>query len=168
MFPRAPRLVSFPCFSTAPSRFLSSFPRKLRSPWKSADLGPKSKISQIGKIPGVFCGYTWKNPGIPGEYPVSPQILPQTSSQTQGNSRVARMELQTPSGFPGNFRKRKVLGTLWFPFWFPETWIQANGWVGNWLVGLTEIARSRKIWFEYLRRESQKPGNLKFIQFNIS
>ena len=30
MFPRSPRLVSFPCFSTAPSRFLSSFPRKLR------------------------------------------------------------------------------------------------------------------------------------------
>ena len=32
----------------------------------------------------------------------------------------------TPSGFPGNFRKLKVLGTLWFPFWFPETCIQAN------------------------------------------
>ena len=37
-----------------------------------------------------------------------------------------RMEHQTPSGFPGNFRKRKVLGTLWFPFWFPETSIQAK------------------------------------------
>ena len=31
------------------------------------------------------------------------------------------MEHQTPSGFPGNFRKRKVLGTLWFPSGLPET-----------------------------------------------
>ena len=30
------------------------------------------------------------------------------------------MEHQTPSVFPGNFRKRKVLGTLCFPFCFPE------------------------------------------------
>ena len=30
------------------------------------------------------------------------------------------MEHQTPSGFPGNFRKRKVLGTLWFPSGLPE------------------------------------------------
>ena len=121
MFPRAPRLVSFPCFSTAPSRFLSSFPRKLRGNqlvW--AQNQPKRQIP----------GYTWKLPcdrlGILPISSVSPQILPQTSSQTQGNSRVARMEHQTPSSFPGNFRKRKVLGTLSFPFWFPETWIQAK------------------------------------------
>jgi len=76
-----------------------------------------------------------ENPGIPGKYlgivPISsilPQILPQTSSQTQGNPRVSRgklernrMEHQTPSGFPGSFRKRKVLGTLWFPSGLPET-----------------------------------------------
>ena len=31
------------------------------------------------------------------------------------------MEHQTPSGFPGNFRKLKVLGTLWFPSGLPET-----------------------------------------------
>ena len=36
------------------------------------------------------------------------------------------MEHQTPSGFPGNFRKRKVLGTLWFPSGLPETLGQAN------------------------------------------
>ena len=36
------------------------------------------------------------------------------------------MEHQTPSGFPGNFRKRKVLGTLWFPSGLPETLVQAN------------------------------------------
>ena len=48
------------------------------------------------------------------------------SSQTQGNSRVSRMEHQTPSVFPGNFRKRKVLGTLCFPFCLPENLVQAN------------------------------------------
>ena len=39
------------------------------------------------------------------------------------------MELQTPSGFPGNFWKRKVLWTLWFPsgVWVAvETLGQAN------------------------------------------
>ena len=112
--------VSFPFlfFSTAPSRFLSSFPRKLRGNqlvW--AQNQPKRQIP----------GYTWKLPcdrlGILPSSSVSPQILPQTSSQTQGNSRVSRMEHQTPSVFPGNFRKRKVLGTLCFPFCFPENLI---------------------------------------------
>ena len=37
------------------------------------------------------------------------------------------MEHQTPSGFPGNFRKRKVLGTLWFPSGLPETLGKAKG-----------------------------------------
>ena len=50
---------------------------------------------------------------------ILPRILPQTSSQTQGNSRVSRMEHQNPL-FPGNFRKRKVLGTHCFPFCLPE------------------------------------------------
>ena len=36
------------------------------------------------------------------------------------------MEHQTPSVFPGNFRKRKVLGTLCFPFCFPENLVQPN------------------------------------------
>jgi len=93
---------------------------------------------------GVFCGYTWKTPGIPVKYPgilpvssVSPQILPQTSSQTQSGKlasfpRETREKQngapQTPSVFPGNFRKRKVLGTLCFPFCLPEKYIQANPW----------------------------------------
>jgi len=34
------------------------------------------------------------------------------------------MEHQTPSGFPGNFRKLKVLGTLWFPSGLPETLVK--------------------------------------------
>ena len=77
-------------------------------------------------------GYTWKIPcdrlGIVPISSILPQILPQTSSQTQGNSRVSRMEHQTPSVFPGNFRKRKVLGTLCFPFCLPEKYMQAKGW----------------------------------------
>ena len=64
--------------------------------------------------------YTWKLPcdrlGILSISSILPQILPQTSSQTQGKQRVSRMEHQTPSVFPGNFRKRKVMGTLCFPF----------------------------------------------------
>ena len=39
---------------------------------------------------------------------------------------VSRMEHQTPSVFPGNFRKRKVLGPLCFPFCLPEKLVQAN------------------------------------------
>ena len=81
--------------------------------------------------------HTWNLPcdrlGILSISSILPQILPQTSSQTQGNSRVSRgklernrMEHQTPSVFPGNFRKRKVLGTLCFPFCFPETLVEPN------------------------------------------
>ena len=36
------------------------------------------------------------------------------------------MEHETPSVFPGNFRKRKVLGTHCFPFCLPEKLVQAN------------------------------------------
>ena len=89
----------------------------------------------LGKIPGILRVYL----ETPQVYLENTCILPfrfrlrfcprpalGLDSRTQGNSRVARMEHQTPSGFPGNFRKRKVLGTLSFPFWFPETWVQAN------------------------------------------
>ena len=41
------------------------------------------------------------------------------------------MEHQTPSGFPGNFRKRKVLGTLWFPSGLPETLGKAKARLGR-------------------------------------
>ena len=72
----------------------------------------------------AFCGYrTCENPRIypqtpPGMLPVSsilPLSLPQTSShQTQGNSRVARMEHQTHSGSP-RIPETQSAGTLWFP-----------------------------------------------------
>ena len=90
MFPRSPRLVSFPCFSTAPSRFLSSFPRKLRGNqlvW--AQNQPKRQDIW------VFCGYTWNPPGILPISSVSPFRFcprPALRLRRQGNSRVARME----------------------------------------------------------------------------
>ena len=97
-------------------------------------MGPKSaKSAKYRGILRVYLetpGYTWKIPcdrlGIVPISSILPQILPQTSSQTQGNSRVSRMEHQTPSVFPGNFRKRKVLGALCFRFCLPEKYIQAN------------------------------------------
>ena len=75
---------------------------------------------------------------------ILPQILPQTKLsdlgdlehlvlETQGGGGKLernRMELQTPSGFPGNFRKRKVLGGPYsgFPLGsgLPETLVQAK------------------------------------------
>jgi len=74
--------------------------------------------------------HTWNLPcdrlGILSISSILSQMLPQTSSQTQGNSRVSRMEHQTPSVFPGNFRKRKVLETICFPFCLPENLGQPN------------------------------------------
>ena len=119
--PLAPCLVSFPCF------LLVSLQHPLNSePTESeAGLGPKSAKSANTV---VFCGYTWKTPGIPGKYPrslpvssVSPQILPQTSSQTQGNSRVARMEQEWSTNHPlvpWKLPETQSAGdpaTLWFP-----------------------------------------------------
>ena len=56
-----------------------------------------------------------------------------------GNSRVSRMEHQTPSVFPRNFRKRKVLGTLCFPFCLPE---KKRKVIGPTLVVLSPVASS--------------------------
>ena len=86
-------------------------------------MGPKSAKSV--KYPGSLRVYL-ENPGYAGMLPVSsilPQISPQTSSQIQGNSRVSRMEhqtwSQTPSVFPGNFRKRtQSAGDPLFSFLF--------------------------------------------------
>ena len=79
--------------------------------------------------------HTWNLPcdrlGILSISSILPQILPQTSSQTQGKQRVSRMEHQTPSVFPGNFRKRKVLGLV---FWI----------AGNSLVHVTVQAQAKE------------------------
>ena len=118
MFPPLTPSRSFPWFSTAPSRSLSNFPRKLRGNqliWAQNQPNRQNFAGVPGK-PRYTCRFS----------SILPQILPQTSSQTQGNSRVSRMEHQTPSVFPGNFRKRKVLGTLCFPFCLPEKYMQAK------------------------------------------
>ena len=100
--------------------------RRRRRPPNGA--APIAKVNLARNIQNVHKPvYTWKLPsdrlGILSISSILPPILPQTSSQTQGNSRVSRMELQTPSVFHGNFRKRKVLGTLCFPFCLPERYI---------------------------------------------
>ena len=143
MFPRAPPLFSFLLLvlfpptatrSTAPSRFLSSFPGKL--PWKSSIFRALSesltlkrskshtvcvrsdeplvcgaKISKTGQCPrvGYFAGFPRFCPS---------QILPQTQTNShQTRAFVARMAApnNTLVSLTGNFRKRKVLGPLWFP-----------------------------------------------------
>ena len=101
MFPLAPCLVSFPCFSTAPSRFLSTFQgnhpffRALSRVW--GWFGPK--ISRTVKILRCFAGIPEKSrePGIPGKYPVNlpvssilPQILPQTTARPALRLRETR------------------------------------------------------------------------------
>ena len=97
---------------------------------QSGGAGPG--VHQIVKMPGIlrrtraYLEFTLRPPGYFVDSSILPQILPQTSSQTQGNSRVSRMEHQTPSVFPGNFRKRKVLGTLCFPFCLPEKYVKAT------------------------------------------
>ena len=97
-------------------------------------MGPKS--AEPAKYPGCVAGIPEKNPGIhvhahaPGKCPpglassldfasdFAPDQLSDLGDlehlvlETQGGGGKLernRMELQTPSGFPGNFRKRKVL-----------------------------------------------------------
>ena len=104
-------------------RFLSSFPRKLRGNHQftgsEAGLGPKSANSR--QIPGILRVYL-ENP-IPGKYLVFcrfPRFRLRFCHRpalrlTQGNSRVARMELETPSGFPeisSHRRTRVFYGTI--------------------------------------------------------
>ena len=114
-----------------------------------ADVGPKS--AEPAKYTGCVAGIPEKNPGIhvhahaPGKCPpglassldfasdFAPDQLSDLGDlehlvlETQGGGGKLernRMEHQTPSVFPGNFRKRKVLGTLCFPFCFPENLVQ--------------------------------------------
>ena len=69
--------------------------------------------------------YTWKLPcdrlGILSISSILPQILPQTSSQTQGNSRVSRMEHQTPSFSLEISGNAKCWGPSAFLFVFRKT-----------------------------------------------
>ena len=71
-------------------------------------------------------------------------------------SAPSMMEHQTPSVFPGNFRKRKVLGPLCLPFCLPEKYIQAKraarkkenkhrGIVGRHTTNFSRASRSRTL-----------------------
>ena len=73
-----------------------------------------------GKFPGYFAGFL----GFASDFAPEDQLS--DSGKLESCQNGAGMEHQTPSGFLGKFRKRKVLGTLWFPFWFPETLVQAK------------------------------------------
>ena len=69
-FPLAPRLLSFPFFSTAPSLFVSIFPGK---PSNFPGSEPSLRLVWAQNQPNrqntrVFC---WKPPGIPGKYPAT-------------------------------------------------------------------------------------------------
>ena len=77
-------------------------------------------------------GYTWKIPGMLPVFSVSPQILPQTSSQThslssQGNSRVGCQKEWSSklSGFPWKFPETKSAGDP-LVFLVPETCTFSN------------------------------------------
>ena len=120
---RTPSVFRFPFFSTGPSLFLSIFPGKLRGNRQILGSEPSLRLVWAQNQPnfrpnrqnaaGILRRpvHTWNLPcdrlGILSISSILPQILPQTSSQTQGKQRVSRMEHQTPSVCPGNFRKRK-------------------------------------------------------------
>ena len=69
--------------------------------------------------------HTWKLPcdrlGILSISSILPQILPQTSSQTQGKQRVSRMKHQTPSVFLEISGNAKCWGPSVFLFVFRKT-----------------------------------------------
>ena len=121
MFPRSPRLVSFPCFSTAPSRFLSSFPRKLRENRQfHAGSEPSLRLVWAQNQPTrsakyrVFCGYL-ENPGytwkIPGILTVSSHLGFASDFGPDQLSDTGKLE-SCQNGAPN---------TLWLPWKFPET-----------------------------------------------
>ena len=94
-------VVSFPCFSTAPSRFLSGFRRN--HPFSGlvlATIRPNRQTKHTGYA---------RKPPVPVSL-VSPQILPLSSSQTRAHSKGARMAelvqtttaLTRPYGFQGD------------------------------------------------------------------
>ena len=127
MFPLAPCLVSFPSFSTAPSRFLSRFRETLpKTPNISVEivnfLGPEpslrlfwGKTSKIGNKPGIMRFYLFFS-GIPGKYP--------------GSCRVAQfclrfcprpaLRLRETREFP-EWSTKQTPSRLCFPWKFPET-----------------------------------------------
>ena len=111
--------------------------RKREAP-NARDSAKSAKYRGILRVPGKPPGIpTVENTRVVCRFPkFCPRFCPRPALRlSQGNSRVSggkleryRMELQTPSGFPGNFWKRKVLGTLWFPSGLPEPLL---GWMDH-------------------------------------
>ena len=129
-FPLAPYLVSFPCFLLVSLQHpLVSSGNPGETPWNSSFWGGSEPClrlfwGQNRQNTGYFAGIPGclENPGIPGKYlgivPISsilPQILPQTSSQTQGTGKLA--------SFPRETREKQngAPNTVWFPWKLPET-----------------------------------------------
>ena len=80
MFPRSPRLVSFPCFSTAPSLFLSIFPRKLRGNRQFFGSEPSLRMVWAQNQPNFRpnrqnAGNFAETPCIPGNYPATAWVF---------------------------------------------------------------------------------------------
>ena len=136
-FPLAPRLFSFPFFS-APSLFLSIFPGKPHQIFRALSSEQSLRLvwaqnQPIGKIPGILRvylekpGYTWKIPGVAG---LASDFAP---DQLSDSGKLASFQNGAPntSVFPGNFRKRKVLGPLCFFFCLPEKYMQAKAGAGR-------------------------------------
>ena len=107
MFPRAPRLVSFPCFSTAPSRFLSSFPRKLRGNqlvW-AQNQPNRQNTGYFAGIPGKPRVYLENTRYFAGFLGFASDFAP---DQLSDSGKLESCQNGAPN-------------TLWFPWKFPET-----------------------------------------------
>ena len=79
-FPLAPRLFSFPFFSTAPSLFLSLFPGKLRGNRQILGSEPSLRLVWAQNQPNLRpnrqnAGDFAENPCIPGNYPATAKVF---------------------------------------------------------------------------------------------
>jgi len=106
--PLAPRLFSFPFFSTTPSLFLSIFPGKLRGNRQIFGSEPSLRLVWAPNQPNFRpnrqnAGNFAENPCIPGNYPATawvfcrfpqfclrfcPLAFPRVSGNPEGNQRV--------------------------------------------------------------------------------
>ena len=148
----APYLVSFPCFLLVSLQHpLVSSGNPGETPWNSSFWGGSEPclrlfwgqnrqntgyFAGIPDKPRVYLENTWVSCRFPQ---FCPRFCPRPAlrlretrefPEARGKLERNRMEHQTPSGFPGNFRKRKVLGTLWFPSGLPETLGHRPSWSG--------------------------------------
>ena len=126
--PLAPRLFSFPFFSTTPSLFLSLFPGKLRGNRQILGSEPSLRLvwaqnqpnlGQIGKIPGilqrtrVYLEITLRPPGYFVDFlNFASDFAPDQLSDSGKLAIFPRETREKQNGAPN---------TLCFPWKFPET-----------------------------------------------